>query len=318
MVMNVAKYIEVTIDSIQAQTFKDWELIIMDGASKDGTQAIVERYAKDDPRIRLKSEPDEGPWDATEKAMAMAEGEYIMIVSGNDGFLDNTWFQTCMDIFDRDKTVSLVWASTRGMHDDGTLAPASDLSYSHLTQQETTSEFAGNIVKKIGMTIHDLVFGSPARRKTLWKKLTSKTAVLKMNFYFRRDFPQGFPEKEEWFRYWLDTALPFSEQPMCLPKHVYLNCVRKYPKGSRKIMDHIMDLHYNFNAKGYLSYYVPRLAGWGRDHPGKSGDRIPEVLQRETDHYMQKVLELRKRYVEDHEEMVFIDRDGHEVSRRIF
>ena len=138
MVMNVAKYIEVTIDSIQAQTFKDWELIIMDGASKDGTQAIVERYAKDDPRIRLKSEPDEGPWDATEKAMAMAEGEYIMIVSGNDGFLDNTWFQTCMDIFDRDKTVSLVWASTRGMHDDGTLAPASDLSYSHLTQQETT------------------------------------------------------------------------------------------------------------------------------------------------------------------------------------
>ncbi|MEK7187947.1 MAG: glycosyltransferase [Patescibacteria group bacterium] len=319
VVLNEAKYIETTIKSIQAQSYPDWELIIMDGASTDGTQDIVSRLAAKDPRIKLTSEPDEGPWDATEKAVAKTTGEFIMIVAGQDGFLDNDWFARCINIFDQDPTVSLVWASTREMADDGRLLSDDHVTYSHLTNSEKTKDVVRHIIAKVWLVARDLVMGSSVRRKVLLRKFFSRTAVFKLNFFFRRTFPQGqAPQKEEWFKYWLNTGIPFSEQPMCVAKEVYLDCVAKYSKGSRVIMDHIMDFHYNFNAKGYLSHYVPTLAGWGRNHPGNSGDRIPEELQRTTELYLQRIMKLRKKYLTDHEEMIFIDRHKKEVSRRSF
>ncbi len=315
VVLNVARYIEETIKSIQFQTSKEWELILIDGASTDGTVEIIAKYAKEDPRIKFKSEPDEGPWDATEKGMAMARGEFVMLVAGQDGFLDREWFEKCLKVFDSDKSVSLVWASTRGMHDNGTLFPEKHISYSHLNYKEGKAEIVKNIILKILRMARDLLFNSPVKRKILLKKIFSKTSLLKFNFFVHRNFPNGVPQKENWFRYWLDTGTPFSEQPMCVVKNVYLDCVSKYPRGSHIIMEHIIDFHYNFNAKGYISYYIPTLAGYGRSHPDNSGSRIPEVLHSSMEKYMKKILLLRNRIIKNHEEMVFVDRDKNVVSK---
>ena len=83
-------------------------------------------------------------------------------------------------------------------------------------------------------------------------------------------------------------------------------------------MDHFMDLFYNFNAKGYLAFYIPTLATFGRVHPGNSGDSIPLELLRVENIYLKKVLSLRKRILGGHDEMVFIDRNKNEISRRKF
>ena len=120
---NVEKYIEQTIESVLEQSCQDWELLIMDGASTDNTAAIVKKYANRDPRIKFYSEPDESNWEATEKGVALASGEFLDILAGQDGFLDSEWLRKCLEVFDADKSVSLVWASTRGMRDDGTLYP---------------------------------------------------------------------------------------------------------------------------------------------------------------------------------------------------
>ncbi len=56
-ILNVEKYITKTLESILNQSFQDWELIIMDGQSKDRTLEIVNVYAKKDLRIRIYSEP---------------------------------------------------------------------------------------------------------------------------------------------------------------------------------------------------------------------------------------------------------------------
>ena len=50
---NSGRFIAQTIESIQAQTYDNWELLITDDCSDDDTRAIVERYAKADPRIKL-------------------------------------------------------------------------------------------------------------------------------------------------------------------------------------------------------------------------------------------------------------------------
>ena len=51
-VYNVEKYLPACIDSILAQTFRDFELILVDDGSPDGSQAILEQYAQKDSRVR--------------------------------------------------------------------------------------------------------------------------------------------------------------------------------------------------------------------------------------------------------------------------
>lgn len=316
--LNVEKYIEQTIKSVLEQSYSDWEMVIMDGLSTDSTAKIVKKYADRDPRIRFYSEPDESNWDATEKAVALARGEFMDIIAGQDGFLDKDWFMKCLAVFESNKSVSMVCASTRGMRDDGTLWPEEYVAYSHLIKNEGKVDAARHVSWKLYWIFRDLLFGSIVRKKILLKKIFSKTAILKLNFLTRRSFPGGVvPQKEEWFKYWLDTGLPFSDQASCISKHVYLDCKEKYPRGSRH-MNYVTDLFFNFNAKGYLAYYLPTLATFGRMHPGNSGDKIPEKLYIEQEKYFEKVLALRKRILNNHEEMVFVDREGKEVSRKKF
>ncbi|SNT27819.1 glycosyltransferase family 2 protein [Rhodococcoides kyotonense] len=80
---NNAEYIAETIESILAQTFTDFELIIADHSSTDETMAVVEKY--DDPRIRvLTTEAGGGAKRNWDRVTAEAGGELIKLVCGDD------------------------------------------------------------------------------------------------------------------------------------------------------------------------------------------------------------------------------------------
>ena len=82
---NSEKTIERTIKSVLAQTCKDYEYIIVDGASKDNTLDIVKRYEPlFEGRMKWKSEPDKGIYDAMNKGVRMATGDIIGIVNSDD------------------------------------------------------------------------------------------------------------------------------------------------------------------------------------------------------------------------------------------
>lgn len=82
---NSAKFIGETIDSIQAQTFKDWELIITDDCSTDNTTEIIERYIAADPRIKLyKLEKNSGGGVARNNSIKEAKGRYIAFCDSDD------------------------------------------------------------------------------------------------------------------------------------------------------------------------------------------------------------------------------------------
>lgn len=79
---NAEKTIERTIKSVLGQSYPSIEYIIIDGASKDGTLQIVERYAS---RIhKVVSEPDKGLYDAMNKAIGLATGDYISFLNAGD------------------------------------------------------------------------------------------------------------------------------------------------------------------------------------------------------------------------------------------
>ena len=71
---NAASCIESTINSVIAQKYDDFEYIIVDGVSKDGTLDIIQKYDKS--ISHWVSEPDSGIYNAMNKAVRMATGEY--------------------------------------------------------------------------------------------------------------------------------------------------------------------------------------------------------------------------------------------------
>lgn len=84
------RYIEEALDSVISQTFPKWELIVVDGGSRDDTMSIVARYAERDPRIRLiRNYNDRGPAHARATGVRAANGVYIAFLDGDDIWLPN-------------------------------------------------------------------------------------------------------------------------------------------------------------------------------------------------------------------------------------
>lgn len=87
---NAEKEIENTIRSTLDQTYKDFEYIIVDGASQDKTIEVVFRVLKeyDASNVKVISEPDKGIYDAMNKGIRIATGEWLSMMNAGDMFAD--------------------------------------------------------------------------------------------------------------------------------------------------------------------------------------------------------------------------------------
>jgi glycosyltransferase involved in cell wall biosynthesis len=83
-VYNAERYVAEAVESVLAQTFGDFEFLIIDDGSTDGSRRILERYAAVDPRIRLVSRPNTGLVIALNEMLAMARGEFIARMDADD------------------------------------------------------------------------------------------------------------------------------------------------------------------------------------------------------------------------------------------
>ncbi|BBG66792.1 putative N-acetylgalactosaminyl-diphosphoundecaprenol glucuronosyltransferase [Hydrogenimonas sp.] len=82
---NAQAYLEEAILSVMAQSYGNWEMIIVDDASGDRTAEIAEMYAKKESRIRfIRLERNSGPAVARNRAIEEAEGRYIAFLDGDD------------------------------------------------------------------------------------------------------------------------------------------------------------------------------------------------------------------------------------------
>lgn len=83
-VLNAEKDIESCIKSVIGQTYQDFEHLIIDGLSTDGTLGIVGRYAEKYPHLRVYSEKDEGIYDAMNNGIDRANGEWLYFMGSDD------------------------------------------------------------------------------------------------------------------------------------------------------------------------------------------------------------------------------------------
>jgi glycosyltransferase involved in cell wall biosynthesis len=99
---NSARTIRRTMESVASQKYANIEYIVIDGGSTDATMSIVREY----PRIvsKIVSEPDEGIYDAMNKGVRMATGEWIHILNSDDYYASPNALSAAVPMLDPERT----------------------------------------------------------------------------------------------------------------------------------------------------------------------------------------------------------------------
>ena len=108
-----APYLEQRIESILQQTFQDFELILLDDCSTDGSREILERY-RNHPKVSgiFYNERNSGsPFKQWEKGLSKAKGDYVWIAESDD-FSSPCFLERCVRILDTRPDCSIVFTSS--------------------------------------------------------------------------------------------------------------------------------------------------------------------------------------------------------------
>jgi len=113
IVYNNVRDIERTIKSVINQSCKSIEYIVIDGASTDGTLEVINRYQSQISEIV--SEPDKGIYDAMNKGLALATGDYVLFMNSGDEIYDE---HTVEDVFDSASGADIYYGETEMYNDN--------------------------------------------------------------------------------------------------------------------------------------------------------------------------------------------------------
>ncbi|MDE6263597.1 MAG: glycosyltransferase, partial [Paramuribaculum sp.] len=108
---NAADTLPPTLRSVCEQTFADFEHIIIDGASKDNTVEIARTLGRKD-KVTVYSEPDNGLYDAMNKGMEKASGDYLIFLNAGDSFHSPDTLETISRTIEENDRPGIVYGQT--------------------------------------------------------------------------------------------------------------------------------------------------------------------------------------------------------------
>lgn len=119
-IYNVEQYLERCIESILNQTFQDFELILVDDGSPDGSPRIIDEYVNKDNRIIALHQVNGGVSNARNNGLKHASGKYVSFIDPDD-WIDNHMFQECVSYAERND-LDVVACNIDSFYPDGTIA----------------------------------------------------------------------------------------------------------------------------------------------------------------------------------------------------
>ena len=134
-VYNVEPYLERCLDSILRQTYQNFEMILVDDGTPDGSGAICDRYAAQDPRISVIHKKNGGLSSARNAGLDVAKGDYVLFVDSDDLITDDmveSLLSACLE----DNTLVAVGGNIDEYPDTGVVRPGLTPKLREVTSSE--------------------------------------------------------------------------------------------------------------------------------------------------------------------------------------
>ena len=187
---NSERYLRETIESVISQDYPDFEYILVDGESTDGTLDIIKGYAAGDGRVRWISEPDRGIADAMNKGIRLATGDVVAHIHSDDLYLPDV-FSRVAGIFRENPRARWVTGRLRYIDGEGRVLYDTTLKTSYAFR----SIFKRNIIGHPATFIRRDVFAEAGLFDTalryamdydLWLRISSRYEPLAVNDLFAK------------------------------------------------------------------------------------------------------------------------------------
>lgn len=114
---NASQWLERTIQSVISQSYPHIEYIIIDGNSTDGTLEIIKKYQSS--IAHCVSEPDSGLYDAMNKGLKLASGDYVWFLNAGDTIYSETTVQEIVNLLKGEKMPDIVYGETQIVDSEG-------------------------------------------------------------------------------------------------------------------------------------------------------------------------------------------------------
>ncbi len=115
---NSAPYIGRCVDTLQAQTYNNIEIILVNDGSTDDTLLLAQQYEKTDPRIRVVDQPNGGSSSARNAGLQVGSGEYFLFVDADD-FLENNAVEHLVNVSNQSQLDMLMFGIKMDYVDEG-------------------------------------------------------------------------------------------------------------------------------------------------------------------------------------------------------
>lgn len=148
-VYNKSKYLKKTMESLIAQTFTDYEVIIVNDGSTDNSRDIVLGFQKDDDRIRLFDIPNGGVSNARNYGLTKARGEWIQFLDGDDIIVDD-YLESVISETNIDERIELVFSDFSMINSNNEIVQQIKSQRSGIVSAEEICDFFIKLQKKNG------------------------------------------------------------------------------------------------------------------------------------------------------------------------
>lgn len=242
-VWNCEKFLPRCVDSILAQTWPEFELILVDDGSPDGCGAICDSYAKKDPRVRAIHKENGGVSTARNAGLDAAVGLYIFFVDADDAIEAHLMeYAMRSQLAHPDRLV--MWELTL---DEAELA------------RRAAEPFAETLMR--GLEVQ-MMFTSKGQGVQVWNKLFQAGCIKKFGMRFDRElgYEHNLSEDEVFFQQYQENF--FSDKPRL---YTYLPVPRYY---------HEMD-----NPESLVTRYEARYGQFKRDADAAKPGYAPAILE---------------------------------------
>lgn len=217
---NNGEFLKKCINSVLEQTFKDYELILIDDGSTDNSNLILKEYQDKDPRIKIMYEQHKGVSHARNKGIEISTGEFITFIDSDDT-IDRSTYEICMKRlaeFPADLVIFSILYINENKKNEINFRSLPDNYY------DSKEKFICDLIKNGGMSIYSNC-----------NKIYKRTFIKKEKIYFKEDYHFG---EDRLFNY---EYLKYANRIITISNRLYSYYLRDRESASSRFIPSLID-----------------------------------------------------------------------------